>query len=88
MPFSYCSFCLFTTPFIHFHDFRTIAAAFGSYDPKEVDALREAIVECMRNTPLDGGIRATGAVRQLREEQNNGETTKNSMLIFVYLYLG
>ena len=42
----------------------TIAAAFGSYDPKEVDALREAIVECMRNTPLDGGIRATGAVRQ------------------------
>ena len=42
----------------------------------------------MRNTPLDGGIRATGAVRQLREEQNNGETTKNSMLIFVYLYLG
>ena len=42
----------------------TIAAAFGSYDPKEVDALREAIVECMRNTPLEGGIRATGAVRQ------------------------
>jgi hypothetical protein len=42
----------------------TIAAAFGSYNPKEVDALREAIVECMRNTPLNGGIRATGAVRQ------------------------
>jgi ribosomal protein S14 len=42
----------------------TIAAAFGSYDPAEVDALREAIVECMRNTPLEGGIRATGAVRQ------------------------
>lgn len=42
----------------------TIAAAFGSYDPKEVDALREALVECMRNTPLSGGIRATGAVRQ------------------------
>jgi ribosomal protein S14 len=42
----------------------TIAAAFGSYDPNEVDALREAIVECMRNTPLEGGIRATGAVRQ------------------------
>eukprot|EP00934_Nitzschia_sp_Nitz4_P008154 Nitzschia sp. Nitz4//scaffold413_size9536//4757//6986//NITZ4_009096-RA/size9536-augustus-gene-0.19-mRNA-1//-1//CDS//3329551340//8144//frame0 len=41
----------------------TIAAAFGSYDPKEVDALREALIECMRNTPLDGGIRATGAVR-------------------------
>lgn len=47
----------------------TIAAAFGSYDPKEVDALREAIVECMRNTPLDGGIRATGAVRQHHEHQ-------------------
>jgi hypothetical protein len=45
----------------------TIAAAFGSYDPKEVDALRDAIVECMRNTPLDGGIRATGAVRQFHE---------------------
>jgi ribosomal protein S14 len=42
----------------------TIAAAFGSYDPVEVDTLREAIVECMRNTPLEGGIRATGAVRQ------------------------
>jgi hypothetical protein len=42
----------------------TIAAAFGSYDPSEVDALREAVVECMRNTPLNGGIRATGAVRQ------------------------
>jgi hypothetical protein len=42
----------------------TIAAAFGSYDPKEVDDLREAIVECMRNTPLNSGIRATGAVRQ------------------------
>jgi ribosomal protein S14 len=42
----------------------TIAAAFGSYDPAEVDTLREAIVECMRNTPLEGGIRATGAVRQ------------------------
>ena len=53
----------------------TIAAAFGSYDPKEVDKLREAIVQCMRNTPLDGGIRATGAVRQYHEEksgQNNG----------------
>jgi hypothetical protein len=48
----------------------TIAAAFGSYDPKEVDTLREAIVECMRNTPLDGGIRATGAVRQAQEEQH------------------
>ena len=42
----------------------TIAAAFGSYNPKEVDDLREALVECMRNTPLSGGIRATGAVRQ------------------------
>lgn len=42
----------------------TIAAAFGSYDPVEIDTLREAIVECMRNTPLEGGIRATGAVRQ------------------------
>ena len=45
----------------------TIAAAFGSYDPKEVDGLREAIVECMRNTPLGNGIRATGAVRQAPE---------------------
>lgn len=42
----------------------TIAAAFGSYNPKEVDDLRVAIVECMRNTPLTNGIRATGAVRQ------------------------
>ena len=45
----------------------TIAAAFGSYNPAEVDALREAIVQCMRNTPLNGGIRATGAVRQQRD---------------------
>jgi ribosomal protein S14 len=48
----------------------TIAAAFGSYNPKEVDDLREALVECMRNTPLNGGIRATGAVRQ---QQAGGE---------------
>jgi hypothetical protein len=51
----------------------TIAAAFGSYDPKEVDALRDAIVECMRNTPLDGGIRATGAVRQHHEQPQGGD---------------
>jgi hypothetical protein len=49
----------------------TIAAAFGSYNPKEVDALREALVECMRNTPLNGGIRATGAVRQRPENENH-----------------
>ena len=48
----------------------TIAAAFGSYNPKEVDDLRQAIVECMRNTPLNNGIRATGAVRQ---QTANGE---------------
>lgn len=47
----------------------TIAAAFGSYDHKEVEELRKAIVECMRNTPLDNGIRATGAVKQ--QEQDN-----------------
>eukprot|EP00538_Stauroneis_constricta_P006320 CAMPEP_0119553838 /NCGR_PEP_ID=MMETSP1352-20130426/6490_1 /TAXON_ID=265584 /ORGANISM="Stauroneis constricta, Strain CCMP1120" /LENGTH=705 /DNA_ID=CAMNT_0007600321 /DNA_START=71 /DNA_END=2188 /DNA_ORIENTATION=+ len=50
----------------------TIAAAFGSYDPKEVDALREAIVQCMRNTPLEGGIRATGAVRQNNPHMQGG----------------
>jgi transcription initiation factor TFIID subunit TAF12 len=47
----------------------TIAAAFGSYDPTEVDACREAIVECMKNTPLDNGIRATGAVKEHHERQ-------------------
>ena len=47
----------------------TIAAAFGSYNPKEVDDLRQAIVECMRNTPLNHGIRATGAVRQQQQQQ-------------------
>ena len=46
----------------------TIAAAFGSYNPKEVDDLRASLVECMRNTPLNGGIRATGAVRQNRND--------------------
>lgn len=50
----------------------TIAAAFGSYNPKEVDDLREALVECMRNTPLNGGIRATGAVRQQQDQQDQG----------------
>ena len=49
----------------------TIAAAFGSYDPKEVDALREALVDCMRNTPLTGGIRATGEVRR-RDDSESG----------------
>jgi hypothetical protein len=49
----------------------TIAAAFGSYDPKEVDDLRAAIVECMRNTPLNSGIRATGAVRQQSREEED-----------------
>lgn len=47
----------------------TIAAAFGSYDPKEVDACREAIVECMKNTPLDNGIRATGAIKEHHDRQ-------------------
>ena len=45
----------------------TIAAAFGSYDIKEVEDLRKAIVECMRNTPLENGIRATGAVQQQQQ---------------------
>jgi hypothetical protein len=49
----------------------TIAAAFGSYNPKEVDDLREALVDCMRNTPLNNGIRATGAVRQRPPENIN-----------------
>jgi ribosomal protein S14 len=49
----------------------TIAAAFGSYNPKEVDDLREALVECMRNTPLNGGIRATGAVRQQHQQHQD-----------------
>ena len=48
----------------------TIAAAFGSSDPREVDELRQAIVECMRNTPVGDGIRATGAVRQDHPNQN------------------
>lgn len=47
----------------------TIAAAFGSNNPKEVDDLREALVACMRNTPLNGGIRATGAVRESRTDE-------------------
>ena len=47
----------------------TIAAAFGSYDIKEVEDLRKAIVECMRNTPLENGIKATGAVQQLQPQQ-------------------
>lgn len=56
----------------------TIAAAFGSYDPKEVDDLREALVECMRNTPLNSGIRATGAVRQgqgQHDDRSRGKST-------------
>jgi hypothetical protein len=42
----------------------TIAAAFASTNPNEVDELRRALISCMRNTPLEHGIRATGAVRQ------------------------
>jgi hypothetical protein len=55
----------------------TIAAAFGSQDPKEVDNLRQALVECMRNTPLDGGIRATGAVRQDNDGRPRGELVES-----------
>jgi hypothetical protein len=55
----------------------TIAAAFGSYNPREVDELREAIVECMRNTPLNSGIRATGAVRQRPSQSQDSEDTYN-----------
>lgn len=51
----------------------TIAAAFGSQDPKEVDNLRQALVECMRNTPLEGGVRATGAVRQDHDGRRRGK---------------
>jgi hypothetical protein len=56
----------------------TIAAAFGSYDPKEVDACREAIVECMKNTPLDNGIRATGAVKEHHERQQKEEMQRHT----------
>jgi hypothetical protein len=56
----------------------TIAAAFGAYNPKEVDDLREALVECMRNTPLEGGIRATGAVRQRPDNSNNNNDSNDS----------
>jgi len=55
----------------------TIAAAFASSDPKEVDELRQAIVECMRNTPVGDGIRATGAVRQ-DTGLNNGANNENN----------
>ena len=48
----------------------TIAAAFASTDPTEVDELRHTLVECMRNTPLGDGIRATGAVRQGPSDAN------------------
>lgn len=61
----------------------TIAAAFGSYDPKEVDALREALIECMRNTPLNNGIRATGAVRQ----ENTDESKLNNTTEISNLFL-
>lgn len=50
----------------------TIAAAFGSPDSQEVDVLRQTIIDCMRNTPLENGIRATGAVRQDGEHEHHG----------------
>ena len=50
----------------------TIAAAFGSPDQREVDELRQTIIDCMRNTPLENGIRATGAVRQGHDEHRDG----------------
>ena len=50
----------------------TIAAAFGSQDQREVDELRQTIIDCMRNTPLENGIRATGAVRQDYQYDQNG----------------
>jgi hypothetical protein len=55
----------------------TIAAAFASTDPKEVDELRLALVECMRNTPIGDGVRATGAVRQ-PSPQDDGERRTRS----------
>ena len=57
----------------------TIAAAFGSYDPKEVDACRAAIVECMKNTPLDNGIRATGAVKEHHEQMKQIEAETHQL---------
>lgn len=52
----------------------TIAAAFASQDVAEVDVLRETLVECMRNTPVGDGIRATGAVRQRPDDyQERGD---------------
>lgn len=67
----------------------TIAAAFGSYNPKEVDDLREALVECMRNTPLSGGIRATGAVRQPSREHQGKDCAKRKKLVrsFCWFFL-
>ena len=51
----------------------TIAAAFASTDPNEVDDLRQALVECMRNTPVGDGVRATGAVRQVSADDQNAQ---------------
>lgn len=62
----------------------TIAAAFGSYNPAEVDALREAVVECMRNTPLNGGIRATGAVRQPNPAERNEDESEFNFFKFIF----
>lgn len=51
----------------------TIAAAFGSTDQREVDVLRQTIIDCMRNTPLENGIRATGAVRQDHHDEHRND---------------
>jgi hypothetical protein len=56
----------------------TIAAAFASTDAKEVDELRLALVECMRNTPIGDGIRATGAVRQGSNEDDGERRTRSA----------
>lgn len=67
----------------------TIAAAFGAYDPKEVDELRAAIVECMKNTPLEGGVRATGAIREHHEQEaakNQGKHNTADYYSFVPYY--
>jgi len=62
----------------------TIAAAFASQDPMEVDLLRETIVQCMRNTPQDGGVRHTGAVRQDDPSEEGDDEVSDAYQNYTY----
>lgn len=52
-----------------------VEALFGAYHEWEVDNLREALIKCMRNTPLTDDMCPIGAVKQVYNDYEHNSTS-------------